>query len=433
MAKGNMLLGYSKGSVGDVTFYRSGGSQRARARNRNPNNPRSTKQQTQRALFANCVKFYKLTVSKFFKFAFENKKTNESDYNAFMRENLKRGVMMSKTAFYVEPYPSLGNWLMSRGSLATIPNVNTDAYDQPIFDLGSAYSGIPAADITIGTISAAMVASGRYQVGDIITIVKYFADADDLPTATPNTETGTLQTNFQFWQFLVDPNASNTFASIFGDSALYHIVTTATSGTLAIMYGPDNSSASGEDWRYGYNSTTVIHSRNTSNGLLVSTQELSCNERYIDAVATAAIDAAYKSAVLTDWSASGEAILQGEGLELIDLAAIKFYIGNNVQGTTVQQRVTTTGCSDGDEMDLFIQFEDNETISPEIAARIFYANIVSYSGLKVDTEKVAERISGQTANIYKFSSVVEIDDPLPNSITVRSTMPRYTGTLTYTA
>lgn len=432
MAKGNMLLGYSKGSVGDVTFYRSGGSQRARSRNRNPNNPRSTKQQTQRALFANCVKFYKLTVSRFFKFAFENKKTNESDYNAFMRENLKRGVMMSKTAFYVEPYPALGNWLMSRGSLATIQNVKADAYDQPIFDLGATYSGIPAADITIGTISAAMVASGRYQVGDIITIVKYFADADDLPTATPNTETGTLQTNFQFWQFLVDPNSSNTFASIFGDSALYHIVTTATSGTLAIMYGADSSSASGENWRYGYNSTTVIHSRNTSNGLLVSTQELSCNEHYIDAVATAAIDAAYKSAVLTDWSASGEAILQGEGLELIDLAAIKYFIGNSITGTAVMQTATVTGCDGDDFKPLYIQFEDNETISPEVAARIFYGNIVSSEGLKVVQDITPTRISGQTANIYQFESVLDLDTPWPNKITVRNTMPRMTGTMTYT-
>lgn len=432
MAKGNMLLGYSKGSVGDVTFYRSGGSQRARARNRNPNNPRSSKQQTQRALFANCVKFYKLTVSKFFKFAFENKKANESDYNAFMRENLKRGVMISKTAFYTEPYPALGNWLISRGSLATIPNVNTDAYYQPIFDLGATYSGIPAADITIGTISAAMVASGRYQVGDIITIVKYFADADDLPTATPNTETGTLQTNFQFWQFLVDPNSSNTFASIFGDSALYHIVTTATSGTLAIMYGADNSSASGEDWRYGYNSTTVIHSRNTSNGLLVSTQELSCNEHYIDAVATAALDAAYKSAVLTDWSVTGEAILQGEGLELIDLAAIKFFIGNSITGTAVMQKATVTGCDGDDFKPMYIQFEDNETISPEVAARIFYGNIVSSEGLSVVQDITPTRISGQTANIYQFESVLDLDTPWPNKITVRSTMPRTTGTMTYT-
>lgn len=316
MAKGNMLLGYSQGSVGDVTFYRSGGSQRARARNRQPANPRSSKQQTQRALFANCVKFYKLTVSKFFKFAFENKKTNESDYNAFMRENLKRGVMISKTGYYVEQYPALGNWILSRGSLSTIRNSNDDNTNAPVFDLGASYSSIPASTITIGEISTAMVASGRYQVGDIITMVKYLADGDNIPTATPNAETDYLQTNFVFWQFLVDPNNSNTFASIFGGVARFFIGTTSN-GSLAIMYGYDSESAD-EDWRAGYTSATVIHSRNTSTGLRVSTQELTLNPRMTQAIETAATDANYRSAVLADWSAEGLAILQGEGLELLD-------------------------------------------------------------------------------------------------------------------
>lgn len=314
MAKGNMLLGYSQGSVGDVTFYRSGGSQRSRARNRNPNNPRSSKQQTQRALFANCVKFYKLTAAKFFKFAFENKKTNESDYNAFMRENLKRGVMISKTGFYVEQYPALGNWILSRGSLSTIRNANDDNTNAPVFDLGASYSSIPAANITIGEISTAMVASGRYQVGDIITMVKYLADGDNIPTATPNAEADYLQTNFVFWQFLVDPNNDATFASIFGGVARFFIGTTSN-GNLAIMYGYDSESAD-EDWRLGYTSATVIHSRNTSTGLRVSTQELTLNPRMTQAIETAATDANYRSAVLADWSAEGLAILQGEGLEL---------------------------------------------------------------------------------------------------------------------
>lgn len=314
MAKGNMLLGYSQGSVGDVTFYRSGGSQRARARNRNPNNPRSSKQQTQRALFANCVKFYKLTVSKFFKFAFENKKANESDYNAFMRENLKRGVMISKTAFYTEPYPALGNWLISRGTLSTIRNANDDNTNAPVFDLGASYSSIPAATITIGEISTAMVASGRYQVGDIITIVKYNADGDNIPTATPNAETDYLQIRFRFWQFLVDPNNSNTFVSIFGNDPSFFIGTTSD-GNLAIMFGYSSGSAD-EEWRLGYTSATVIHSRNTSTGLRVSTQELTINPRMAQAIETAATDANYRSAVLADWSAEGLAILQGEGLEL---------------------------------------------------------------------------------------------------------------------
>ena len=314
MAKGNMLLGYSQGSVGDVTFYRSGGSQRARARNRQPANPRSSKQQTQRALFANCVKFYKLTASKFFRFAFENKKTNESDYNAFMRENLKRGVMISKTGFYVEQYPALGNWILSRGSLATIRNANDDNTTEPVFDLGVPYDSIPAANITIGEISTAMVASGRYQVGDIITIVKYLSDGDNIPTATPNAEADYLQTVFVYYQFLVDPNNSNTFASIFPSVPLFFMTTTST-GNLAINYGYDAASA-GEDWRAGYTSATVIHSRNTATGLRVSTQELTLNPRMTQAIETAATDANYRSAVLADWSAEGLAILQGEGMEL---------------------------------------------------------------------------------------------------------------------
>lgn len=314
MAKGNMLLGMARGSVGDVTFYRDGGLQRARSRNRQPNNPRSSKQQTQRALFANCVKFYKLTASKFFKFAFENKKTNESDYNAFMRENLKRGVMISKTAFYTEPYPALGNWLISRGSLSTIRNANDDNTYEPVFDLGVPYSSIPSANITIGEISTAMVSSGRYQVGDIITIVKYLSDGDNIPTATPNAEADYLQTLFLYYQFLVDPNNSNTFASIFPSVPVFFMTTTST-GNLAINYGYDAESA-GEDWRAGYTSATVIHSRNTSTGLRVSTQELTLNPRMTQAIEKAATDANYRSAVLADWSAEGLAILQGEGMEL---------------------------------------------------------------------------------------------------------------------
>lgn len=429
MAKGNMLLGMARGSVGDVTFYRDGGLQRARARNRQPNNPRSNKQQTQRALFANCVKFYKLTATKFFKFAFESKKVNESDYNAFMRENLKRGVMMSKTAFYCEPYPALGNWLMSRGSLATIRNANDDNTNAPIFDLGAPYSDIPSRNITIGQISTAMVASGRYQVGDIITMIKYLANGDEIPSATPDAEADLLQTNFVYWQFLVDPNNTNSFISLFGDVVRFYIDQTSQ-GNLAISFG--SLAASGnEEWRLGYQATTIIHSRNTANGLLVSTQELTCNPRYTAAITTTTTDATYKSAVLADWQASGLAILQGEGLQLED--AVKFYIGNRVTGTAVTMQETTTGMSDGDEADLYIQFEDGVEVSPQKAASIFYANVINTIGVKVDPNVTPTRIAGQTANIYVLTSVLEIDAPLPNSIEVRCTMPDMTGTMTYTA
>lgn len=58
MAKGNMFLGMSRGSVGDVTFYRGRGQQLARARNRSPKNPRSSAQIIQRMILATASKAY---------------------------------------------------------------------------------------------------------------------------------------------------------------------------------------------------------------------------------------------------------------------------------------------------------------------------------------------------------------------------------------
>ena len=56
MATGNLLLGYGRRSIGDITFYRSGGQQRSRARNRKPANPRSEKQSIQRMVLATASK-----------------------------------------------------------------------------------------------------------------------------------------------------------------------------------------------------------------------------------------------------------------------------------------------------------------------------------------------------------------------------------------
>lgn len=386
MAKGNMLLGYSQGSVGDVTFYRSGGSQRARARNRNPSNPRSNMQQTQRALFANCVKFHKFAVAKFFKFAFENKKTNESDYNAFMRENLKRGVMISKTANNIETYIALGNWLLTRGSLPTIPNANTDDILAPVFDLGAPYTGTITDNTTIAEISTAMVASGRYQVGDIITIVNYRGEGLRIPNAYPNAVSDQLALEFNYWQFLVDPNNAKSFTSIFGDSPIFHLVKT-TNDTLAIMYGLDTSTANTQ-WSKDYETATVIHSRNTANGLLVSTQELTCNPNYIEAITIATTDANYKSAVLTDWNATDRAILQGGNMTMADAADYgEYIIGNKYDATTREVSIgNETGCNVGDGYSLHVQTE-NELTAEQVMA-LFRKSIINTDGFDIDYNPV---------------------------------------------
>lgn len=58
MAKGNLFLGFARGSVGDVTLYRSEGEQISRARNRHPFNPRSARQSIQRAVNSSVSRIY---------------------------------------------------------------------------------------------------------------------------------------------------------------------------------------------------------------------------------------------------------------------------------------------------------------------------------------------------------------------------------------
>ena len=58
MAKGNLLLGTAKNSVGDVVMYRREGSEITRVRVRNVKNPKTNAQSFQRAIMAPIAKFY---------------------------------------------------------------------------------------------------------------------------------------------------------------------------------------------------------------------------------------------------------------------------------------------------------------------------------------------------------------------------------------
>lgn len=58
MSKGNLFLGFGRGKVGDVVFYRSNGEQITRSLNRNPKNPRSESQLLQRIIMGTVMQAY---------------------------------------------------------------------------------------------------------------------------------------------------------------------------------------------------------------------------------------------------------------------------------------------------------------------------------------------------------------------------------------
>lgn len=120
MAKGNILLGYGRGAVGDVVFSRVKGQQIAKARNRMPANPRTKTQMAQRSRFVSAVKFFANGNQAQFKFAYEDRKATESDYNAFMRHNANEGIYLTPQGSASTSFPKMGKFLVSKGSLSGI-------------------------------------------------------------------------------------------------------------------------------------------------------------------------------------------------------------------------------------------------------------------------------------------------------------------------
>lgn len=302
MAKGNMLLGMSRGSVGDVTFYRSGGSQRARARNRKPANPMTVRQQTQRAKFANAVKFHKQVTSNFFRFAYEDKKVNESDYNAFMRHNVGNSGFIGAKASKISSWPALGLWEVTSGSLPEIGVSVPAANNKFAVDLG-----VEGNILTIGDLSAALIALGdTWREGDILTVLMYRATAAaTLPTVDTDTE---HIASSAYIQLILDSTDDTSLGDIVGNLGGVEFILQIDENTGGTIEG------TGADWATKFASDllqcAVIHSRNTAGGLLVSTQSMVANKAQ---VITDALNESgtYYNAVLADWDAAAEAVLQG--------------------------------------------------------------------------------------------------------------------------
>lgn len=287
MAKGNMFLSQARGKVGSVVFSVVKGQQTARVHNPSPANPRTNGQQAQRSLLANMTKFYKRGTQNFYKFAYEDRTIRESDFNAFARKNIMRGVYMPKELYDHQGTPALGKYIVSDGSIVT--NI------QDYFS-GENYGVVvpgTAAITTVGAFCAALIAQSPNLVeGDIFTMV--LADSDfgaDMMTA------GEAPT-WQIFQFYLDTADLRPLSQIgLKDIELPEGVTGRYIGVD--IAGVDRAS-------FG---ATII-SRNTASGLKVSTSEVKCS-----AVANVLYDWLrgdyMKRQAAISWGANPEAVLQG--------------------------------------------------------------------------------------------------------------------------
>lgn len=290
MAKSKGFYGLRKGSTKSMTYSILKGQQITKDRVEGGANPKTYSQMTQRMIFGNAVKFYKHAKAGFFRFAFEDKKTKESDYNAFMRHNANNAVAVTYPNYQDDAYPAFGRYVLTQGSLP-VPAVSWASSNALVrLKVNSGHFSS-----TVGAISASILEEyPGLMPGDIVTIaiVHTSLKADgSLSDERVN--------RWDIRQFLLNEADERDAEDLFG-------INNDEGESVAFIGNLGGSS---------FDTTTakgcaVIFSRNTPAGLKVSTSAILPNgvaEQFITQMST---EGAIKAAAST-WGATDPAILQG--------------------------------------------------------------------------------------------------------------------------
>lgn len=354
MAKGNIILGYLRGSIGDITFFRAKGQQLSRARNRAPANPRTVAQMDQRAKMACAVKFYTQVGTNFFKYAFEGKKDNESYFNAFVKNNILLGGYIGKQASRVYDFPALGAWQISSGTLPEITAPFPQSVRGVVFSVGTV-SGTPKT--TISDLSKALIGSdsSRWREGDILTCLCYCAtNYATLPT------TYTDQGNRAYtavWQIRLSTSNKDTLPSI--EFPLLDMSFDCQLDTNGLSFiGSTGSEYTNNLYCFG-----MIHSRNTANGLRVSSSTLVAPQSPDLLSVVSLPSGSYYNAVIADWQATDEAVLQG-GLSAASTYSAPVIVGHynaSYEVTALPYEQVVTAAVSGNELRLKVLNGENLT------------------------------------------------------------------------
>lgn len=283
MAKGNLLLGTAKNSVGDVVMYRREGAQITRVRVRNVKNPKTDAQSFQRAIMAPIAKFYS-PLSVVLERSFEGLSKAKS-HNKFNQVNANlarknKWALPKGTGFFPLPYQ------LSQG---TLPAVDYDASGALLIN----YPSITSQTTTIGALSTVLVGVG-YQVGDVVTIIAI--------TIQNNAAGGKVAVPYSF-QFAIETTSTETFEQAFGSNVVFD----PQQGSLAVATVNAINVAAG----------AVIVSRFDGTMWRRSTQSLAVDSTIMtDVTADAAVAAAIASYGQT--AGDGNPLVYLDGDELAD-------------------------------------------------------------------------------------------------------------------
>lgn len=296
-------VGDARGKLGAGVYLRSKGQTVVRGYNPSPQNRRTASQQGQRSTFGAAVKFYSRGVQNLFNFAFENKSSKESDYNAFMRYNAKFGPYWGPEQMADDLYPSIAPWVMSRGSLSPVDCIFTanDLPRVPLYDVQS-----PGNTPTVGEVSRLLLSyDPGYQEGDILTFVFIMAYGEPGDVYNPWVQRLDRTPVWSIGQLVIDSGNVIPFSSIGGWCQ-------PGGGEFPFWVGD-------RDLGSGTAAACVVHSRITNGKLLVSDTTLKLSTNAQD-VFNYSRSYAWYTKVMAAWQAESKSILQGQVAEnVVDL------------------------------------------------------------------------------------------------------------------
>ena len=298
MSKGSLFFGNASGKLGQVVLSTVKGQQIARAWQPKVANPKTSQQQLQRAKFANSVKFFKRAQQNLFKFAFEDKRKNESDYNAFMRHNVVSSAVLDRMVYDNFNYPAFAdNWLLSYGSLGEIIPDNEPSSKEVVQLLDLPLGTGEIANLTIASASQALVNKYKAINGDYVTLVGVFSPVHSL-TDDPN-----YAPEWHIVQFVVDTTNTGKLVEYLEkqDTGAEHFFDKDGKEPANIIFSLSNNGCA---W------LGIILSRVTANGVKVSTSYLMPNY-YAYEIYQNSLALPYRQSALNSWGRSSEPILKG--------------------------------------------------------------------------------------------------------------------------
>lgn len=306
MSKGSNFWGTARGKLGNMVISSVKGQQVERKYQPQVANPKTFSQMRQRANFASAVKFFKHSQQNLFKFAFEDKTQKESDYNAFMRHNVRCFTPVNKVACDNPTLPALGFTLALQLSFGSLPSPNNMGYFNVAtndgkfgFDVGGFIDPATADTFLWGEVSQAIIKNYGLSDGDILTFVVI--------------RTGVTLGRFDE-QIIGGQEASETNDPAVWTLEQRKLDTASTENVTDLVVGrqyfctKEGITSATRDFLYF---STVIFSRNIKGRqLMVSTANLKCSiEDYESKLAYE--DTAKERQALLSWGANPEAVLQG--------------------------------------------------------------------------------------------------------------------------